>query len=242
MDAKNHEYDARCELAAAHRLAVMDGLNEGTWNHLSLMSEDNPEHMFISPGDTHWSRVTASNLAVMGPQNEQIAGPRKPNGAAWIIHYPVHRARPDAKCLMHIHAPYSTALGLRENGRLNTRSSQAAAYFHDDIAYFDTYDGVLAEESEGDRMAAMLGDKRVLMMRNHGVLVAGPTVGDAYTSLYLLERACMFQVLANTSDDTLNLIPEDVAEKIGEYARRGDRGHFDGMKEVLEHKEPDYVN
>ena len=126
------EQEARRDLAAAHRLAVMDGLNEGTWNHFSLMSPDDPELMLITPGQTHWSQVSAGNLALMGPRGEIVSGPVAPNGAAWIIHYPVHRARPDAKCLMHVHAPYMTALSMRKDGRLNTRSSQLAAQFHDD--------------------------------------------------------------------------------------------------------------
>ena len=239
------EYQARCDLAAAHRLAVMDGLNEGSWNHFSLMSLTEPTHMMITPGDTHWSQVCASNLAVMGPQAEIISGPRPPNAAAWIIHYPLHRARKDAKCVLHAHTPYATALSARKGGVLDTRSSQAAASFHDDIAYFDLYDGILRAEEEGDRMAEVLGDKRVLMMRNHGVVIAGASVGHSYLSLYLLERACQFQLLATgDGEHELNQIPEDVAAHIGRENRKpasGDR-HFQGMKEVLDEKDPGYVN
>lgn len=233
------EYDARCDLAAAHRMAVHDNLNEGTWNHFSVMSPTQPDQMLISPGDTHWSMVKASNLTLMGPQNDVISGPA-PNGAAWIIHYPIHRARPDAKCVMHTHPPYATALGMRAGWRLNTRSSQAAAAFHGDVAYFDTYDGVLREAEEGERMAEALGDKRVLFLRNHGVLSAAPNVAQAYMDLYLLERACMFQVLAGQNDDSLNEIPEDVAAHIGAWGKAGRTGHFEGMKQLIDAREPDY--
>jgi len=235
------EYEARCDLAAAHRMAVMDGLNEGTWNHFSLMSPTHAEQMLISPGDTHWSQVRASNLTLMGPQAEVISGPEA-NGAAWIIHYPVHRARPEALCIMHTHPPYATALGMRKNWKLDTRSSQAAAIFHGDVAYFDTYDGILREAEEGERMAEALGDKRILMLRNHGILTAAPTVAQAYMDLYLLERACMFQIHASGKGVELNQIPEDVAEKIGAAGRKGRSGHFEGMKAVMQAREPDYVN
>jgi ribulose-5-phosphate 4-epimerase/fuculose-1-phosphate aldolase len=237
--SSSSEYEARCDLAAAHRMAVMDGLNEGTWNHFSLMSPVQPEQMLISPGDTHWSQVKASNMTLMGPQAEVISGPQ-PNGAAWIIHYPVHRARPDAKCIMHTHTPFATALGMRENWKLDTQSSQAAAWFHDDVAYFDTYDGILRGEDEGERMARALGDKRVLILRNHGVLTAARSVAEAYMDLYLLERACMFQVHAAGGGADLNHIPEAVASKIGESGRKGRTGHFDGMRQVIDAREPDY--
>lgn len=233
------EHEARCDLAAAHRMAVMDGLNEGTWNHLSLMSPVEPEQMLISPGDTHWSMVKASNLTLMGPQAEIVSGP-EPNGAAWIIHYPIHRARPDALCLMHTHPPFATALGMRKDWKLDTRCCQAAALFHGDVAYFDLYDGVLREAEEGERMAEALGDKRVLMLRNHGVLTAAPTVAQAYMDLYLLERACMFHVHASGDGIELNQIPEEVASKMGEWGRSGRSGHFEGMKQVVDANEPDY--
>lgn len=233
------EHQARCDLAAAHRIAVMDGLHEGTWNHFSLMSPTEPEQMLISPGDTHWSMVRASNLTLMGPQAEVISGP-KPNGAAWIIHYPVHRVRPDAKCLMHTHPPFATALGMRKDWKLDTQSSQAAAFFHDDIAYFDVYDGILRESEEGERMAEALGDKRALILRNHGVLTAAPTVAQAYMDLYLLERACMFQIHAERDGVELNQIPDEVAAKISASGRKGRPGHFEGMKVAIEATQSDY--
>ncbi len=245
MNENAADHQARCDLAAAHRLAVMDGLNEGTWNHFSLMSPSEPTHMMITPTDTHWSQVRASSLAVMGPQAEMISGPKQPNDAAWIIHYPIHRANQDAKCVLHAHPPYATALSMRKGGTLDTRCCQAAAAFHDDVAYFDVYDGILREEAEGERMAQALGNKRVLMMRNHGVVVAGKNVGHAYMSLYVLERACKFQLLANGDDDhELNRIPEEIAAHIARAAHNGDNdpGYFTGMKEVLDAREPDYMN
>ncbi|MCP5152886.1 MAG: class II aldolase/adducin family protein [Ectothiorhodospiraceae bacterium] len=236
------DQQVRVDLAAAHRLAVMDDLHEGTWNHFSVMSPSQPELMIITPGDTHWSQIRASELTVMGPQAEIVSG-REPNPAAWIIHYPVHRARPDAQCLMHIHAPYSTALCMRKDWKLDTRCCQAAAFFHGRVAYFDEYDGDLRDASEGERMAAALGDKSVLLMRNHGALVAAPTIGRAYMDLYLLERACKFQMLAAGDGHELGQIPERIATKMGNWARDvGREGHFAGMKRVLDAREPDYAH
>ena len=236
------EWEARLDLAAAHRLAVRDGLNEGTWNHLSLMSPDDPESMLISPGHTHWSQVTASNLALVGPDGQCQDAAAGPIRAGWIIHAPVHRARRDARCVMHVHAPYTTALSMLADTQLDTRSSQQAAQFHGDVAYFEVYDGLLQEESEGSRMAEALGDKRVLILRNHGALVAGPSVAAAYLDLYQLERAAMYQILALSSGGKLTQIPEEVAAATSREARAGQHeAHFQGMRQALDKSDPDYA-
>lgn len=237
------ELEARRDLAAAHRLAVRDGLNEGTWNHFSVMSPDDPDVMLISPGYTHWSQVTASNLAAVGCDGEPVSGDSRPTVAGWIIHYPVHQAVPEAKCLMHVHAPYITALSMKKDVRLDTCSSQQAAQFHDDVAYYEVYDGLLNSEDEGKRMADAMGDKRVLMMRNHGAMVAGRDVANTYVDLYQLERACMYQILAMNGGGDLAQIPDDIAKAMAVRARDGhSEQHFGAMRRLIDAKEPDYAN
>ena len=238
------ERTAREDLAAAHRLTVMENLHEGVWNHFSLEHPEHPEQIFLTPGHLHWSEVCAGNLVLMGPQREIISGEHEPNVAAWIIHYPVQRARPDLKCLMHVHTPYATAMGMRPDIAFSDRSCQAAGHFYGQVAYFDTYDGSVDAE-EGERMAEALGNKRVLMLRNHGVLVGGETVGHAWHNLYLLERACMFQMLAvnGASPEGLSLIPVEAAEGLAEYARNPLwQRRFGNLRRVLDKREPDYRN
>jgi ribulose-5-phosphate 4-epimerase/fuculose-1-phosphate aldolase len=238
-----NETETRRDLAAAHRLAVRDGLNEGTWNHLSVMSPDDPEVMFITPAYTHWSQVTASNLAAVGPDGEPVAGDDRPTRAGWIIHYPVHRAQPDAQCLMHVHSPHITALSMKKDVRLDTCSSQQAAQFHGDVAYYEVYDGILDDEDEGRRMADAMGDRRILMLRNHGAVVAGSSVASAYVDLYQLERACMYQLLAMNGGGDLVRIPEDIAAAMSAQARGGTSDpHFGAMRRLLDAKEPDYAD
>jgi len=239
----SREAVARRDLAAAHRLAVRDGLNEGAWNHLSVVSLDDPEVMLITPGHTHWKMVTASGLAAVHPDGSPVVpGGAVPSVAGWIIHFPVHQAIPEAKCLMHVHSPYITALSMRKDIRLDTCSSQQAAQFHGDVAYYDIYDGTLTDEVEGRHMADVMGDKRVLMMRNHGAMVAAPTVARAYIDLYQLERACMYQVLATGDGHELNQIPAEIATQMCASAKSGggDR-YFDAMRAVLDAQEPDYA-
>ncbi len=239
------EHEARCDLAAAHRLAVRDGLNEGVWNHLSVMSPDDPDVMLITPGYTHWSLVRAGNLAAVGCDGLPVGdNGTEPTVAGYIIHYPAHAAIPSAKCLMHVHSPYITALSMRRGVRLDTCSSQQAAQFHDDVAYYEVYDGLLDSEEEGRRMADTMGGKRVLMMRNHGAMVAGESVAAAYIALYQLERACMYQVLATGDSHALNQIPEEMAGGMANLARNNSRAglFFAGLRKLLDAQEPDYVN
>ncbi len=239
----SNEQAARRDLAAAHRLAVMHGLNEGTWNHLSLQSPDEPDHILISPGYTHWGQVSASNLALCDGSGALVSGGREPTRAGWIIHSPVHRARADARCVMHVHAPYITALSMRKDQRFETRGSQQAAQFDGDVAYYEVYDGLLSDESEGARMADALGEKRILLLRNHGALVAGPSVAQAYLDLYQLERACMYQMLAIGGGGELELIPAEIAGQMGRQSRDGHfEPHFEAMKRLLDEKEPDYAD
>lgn len=237
------EWQARRDLAAAHRLAVRDGLNEGAWNHLSVISPDDPEVMLITPGYTHWKMVTAGNLAAVRMDGMPVEeGGAVPSTAGWIIHFPVHRAIPAARCLMHVHAPYITALSMRKDVRLDTCSSQQAAQFHDDVAYYDLYDGTLSDEAEGCHMAEVMGDKRILMMRNHGAMVAAPSVGRAYVDLYQLERACMYQVLATGDGHKLSRIPPEIASQMRANATGGrHEPYFDAMRAVLDAHEPDYA-
>ncbi len=230
------------EVAIAHRLAVRHGLNEGVWNHISLLSPENRSHILISPGHTHWSQVKTSNLALVDSTGTLLAGDRPPIRAGWIIHYPVHQARPDAACVIHVHAPYITAMSIRNDVRFETRSSQQASRFHNDVVYLESYDGLLSDECEGERMAEVLGDNRILLMRNHGALVVGPSVAAAYLDVYQLERACMYQLLALAGGGAMQLIPEDVASASSQQARDGfNNEHFEGMRRWIEAVEPDYA-
>ena len=237
------EQQLRRDLAAAHRLAVRDGLNEGTWNHLSVMCPGDSDLMLISPGYMHWSDVTASSLALVGSDGELVAGAHPPTQAGWIIHYPIHKACPQAVCVMHVHSPYITALSMCKGLRLDTQSSQQAAAFHDDIAYYEKYDGLLQSEDEGASMAAVLTDKRALIMRNHGAVVTGASIGQAYVDLYQLERACMYQILAATTGGPREEIPQQVAASISRKSRSGGNDKFfDGMRQFIENREPDYAS
>lgn len=237
---------ARVDLAAAHRLAVRDGLSEGTWNHLTLTHPEDPERMLMTPPDTHWSQVTASSLLDVGPDFA-------PEGSAWIayrIHRPVHAARPDARCVLHVHSPAVVAMSMLEDCRLRM-VEQSALMFYGRVAVTAEFDGLQdANTDQGQAMADALGnDCTVLILRNHGAVVTGPTVGQAYVELYMLERTCNAQIKALATGLPLNELSPEQLEAFAARTQvdRDEHGmgevlgrSFAAMKRVLDATEPDY--
>src|SRR6476660_2848942 len=190
------EQAARIDLAAAFRLAVRLDLHEGVCNHFSVMLPDG--NFLLNRYGLHWSEVTAGNLLALDADGRVLAGEGEYEKTAFYIHSRIHLANPHAACVLHTHMPNATALTLLEDGRLEM-VEQNALRFHDDIAYDDTYNGLVVDQAEGDRLASVLGAKRVLFLANHGVIVVGPTVAEAFDSIYYLERACRRQVLARAT-------------------------------------------
>jgi ribulose-5-phosphate 4-epimerase/fuculose-1-phosphate aldolase len=238
----NSLWDARVELAAAHRMAVLDGLNEGTWNHFSVTVPGNPERMLVTPASYHWKQVTASSLIVVDGNGGKVEGADDYDRSAFCIHYPIHRHCPQAACVLHAHPPFATALSLVAGGRVLMADQNALAVY-DRVAYYEVWDGFVSDLDHGKRLAAALGDKRVLVMSNHGVLVVGPTIAEAYTDLYQLERACMIQCHAQAMG-TVRSIPHELARDAPAEidSTRYKLAHFAAMRRLLDAEQPDYVN
>jgi ribulose-5-phosphate 4-epimerase/fuculose-1-phosphate aldolase len=243
------ERRARVDLAACHRLAAHFGLNEGIDNHLTLLVPGCADRFFLAPFGLHWSEVRASDFMVIDFDGRTVSGRGPVEDTALYIHLPVHKLAPQARCALHTHMPYATAMSMLENPRLEMAGQNAIA-FHDDIAYECDYNGLAFDQTEGERLARALGSKSVLMMRNHGVLVVGLTVAQAFERLYFLERAAQTQVLALSTGRALRIIPEPVV-KATRAQYQGGAGtavgghnraelHFDALKRMLDRTSPDY--
>ena len=242
----------RVDLAAAFRLAVRLDLHEGVCNHFSVMLDPERSRSGEAPHKArfllnryglHWSEVTASNLLCLDAGGRVLEGEGEVEKTAFHIHSRIHLASPHAACVLHTHMPYATALTLLENGRLEM-AEQNALRFHGEIAYDDSYNGLVLDDAEGDRIAAALGDKRVLFLASHGVIVVGPTVAQAFDALYYLERACRLQVLARSMSGTLRRVrPEvvtDTQRRMAEAEPIYAGAHFDALKRLLDRWEPSY--
>jgi ribulose-5-phosphate 4-epimerase/fuculose-1-phosphate aldolase len=242
LTASALERAARVDLAAAFRLAVRLDLHEGVCNHFSVMLGDGRTTLLNRYG-LHWSEVTASNLLALDAGGRLLAGDGEYEKTAFWIHSRIHLAHPHAACVLHTHMPHATALTLLEDGRLEM-VEQNALRFYDDIAYDDTYNGLVVDEAEGDRLARVLGAKRVLFLANHGVIVVGATVAEAFDSLYYLERACRLQVLARMMGGKRRPVRPEVVERTYRLMRADApqyaSAHFSALKRILDREEPAY--
>ena len=236
--------EARIDLAAAYRLACHHGLNEGVCNHFSLMLPGSSEHFLLIGYGTHWSEVTASTLLVVDLDGTVVDGEGEVEETAVCLHAPLHRARPDLRCLMHTHQPNVLALAMTEGGQLEP-ASQNALRFSRRIAYDRDYQGVALEEDEGGRVARTMDGADILFMGNHGVMAGGADVAKTYDDLYYLERAAMVQILAMSTGRPLKPIPPEMeAETVRQLSRDNRQryaiAHFTALKRMLDRVEPDY--
>lgn len=221
---------------------MRDGLSEGAWNHFSAMDPERPGVMLVTPSGTHWSRVTAGGLAAIGADGRPVDG-GEPTRAGWLIHFRMHRVLPHVRCLLHVHSPCLTALSMLEGDAFDTCASKQAARFHGDVAWHEVSDRDPDGEEEGDAMARAMGDRKVLLLRNHGAVVAGSSVGDAYVDLYRLERAAMFQVMAAGQGRPLACLPEKIAASLAANARgRSSEAAFAALRGVIEAEEPGFAD
>lgn len=234
--------NARTTLAAAFRWAARLGFHEGICNHFSLMVPGRDDLFLINAHGTHWSQITASSLMLLDSQGEIVEGDGRVEDTALYIHWRVHRALPHARCVLHTHMPYATALSSLEDPRLHM-CNQNGVRFHDRIVYDDAYNGLALDNEEGDRIAAALGDRDVMFMGNHGILVVGRSLANAWDDLYYLERACENQVLAMSTGLPLREIPTQLVEatkrQILDDPAYGER-HLAAICEVLDREDPGY--
>jgi ribulose-5-phosphate 4-epimerase/fuculose-1-phosphate aldolase len=230
---------AREDLAAAYRLCERFGYNEGIDNHLTLAVPGAHDRFLLIPYGLHWSEVTASALIVVDLDGNTVEGQGFVEPTAFYIHAAIHKARPDARCVMHTHMPYALALAMIEGGRLEM-ADQNALRFHGRVAYDEAYGGGAYGWDEGARIAAAMGDADILFMANHGVTVARASVAAAWEDLYYLEQACRAQVLAMSTGRPLRRVPEAVAARVAADVRAEATGrsanidrHFEALKRVL---------
>jgi ribulose-5-phosphate 4-epimerase/fuculose-1-phosphate aldolase len=243
------EHAARVDLAACYRLADRFGLNEGIDNHLTLLLPGHTDRFLLAPFGMHWSEVRASDFMVVNFDGQVMSGRGFVEDTALYIHQPAHRLSPQGRCVLHTHMPYATALTMLQNPQLEM-AVQSAIGFYNDVAYDPGYNGLALDFAEGERLARALGDKSVLMMGNHGALVVGNTVPQAFERLYFLERAAQAQVLALSTGRPLQVIPEAVVKMtVAQFNAGGmvggrDRSelHFDALKRVLNRADSDYAS
>jgi len=238
--AANSLRQARIDLSMALRMAVRLGLNEGIDNHFTLMVPGREDLFLLSPYGLHWSEVTPEVLMIVNDKGSRVEGEGFVDPSAFLIHWPIHRARSDAQCVMHTHMPYASALTTIENGRL-LMCHQNSLRFFGKVAYDDSYDGLVFDAEQGDTITKAMGSADVLFMAHHGVIVVGRTVAEALHRLYFLERACMVQFIAMSAGKPLRIVSDrdaaNAVRQFDEWDETAAEAHFEALKRRLERNE-----
>ena len=212
------EWAARLQLAACYRIVAHLGWTELIYNHITLRlasAEGEAAHFLINPFGLHYSEVCASNLVRIDLDGRIVANPIENQGApsqwsvnpaGFTVHAAIHRAMPDAHCVMHVHTTAGMAVACSQGGL--SMSNFYAAQLHGKIAYHD-FEGITVHADEGPRLVANIGDRPAVILRNHGLLAWGATVPRTLGVLWLLNRACEVQVASQAMGAVLP-IPDDV--------------------------------
>jgi len=244
--------ETKVHLAAALRLATLQDLEEGIDNHFTVTVPGREDQYLILPFGYHWSEARASDMMIFDEAGNTLAGvpnslglPNVVELSARCIHAPIHRIT-GAKVVLHTHQPWALALNMLEDNRL-LPATQTAAFYAGLIAYDDDYQGTADVPEEGERLAAVIGNKPIVFMKNHGVLVTGDTIAQAYKRLYKIERVCRTQVLALGTGKPLHVLSDEIVERVLAPAElethtveERDRLFFEAMMRVLDRELPGY--
>ena len=238
------EWRVRIELAAAYRLIHHWGWSALIYNHITARVPGDKAHFLINSYGLLYDEVTASNLVKVDLNGTIVEGPAgaEVNLAGYVIHSAVHAARHDVGCVVHTHTPAGVGVSAMEEG-LMPLSLEATMLAHR-LGYHE-FEGITVNEDEKPRLVANLGDKIGVILRNHGLLVVGRTVGEAMTRLWLLERACQMQVAALSGGRIHRVAPEvqdRIAAQMAKFDARSEDGErpFAAMLRLLDRIDPSY--
>ena len=233
----------RRELAAVYRLIAHFRMTDLIYNHISVRLPG-PDHRFLlNPFGLLYEEITASNLVIVGLDGQLVTdGPWKVNPAGFVIHSAIHEAREDALCVLHTHTRAGCAVAAQQHGLLPL--NQMSLEFHDRVAYHG-YEGIALDLDERDRLVADLGQHKAMILRNHGLLVGGTSIAEAFHMIYMLERACAAQVAALSGGREIILPPPEVCAHTAEQFRKGENDEhyamvWDAALRLIEDGNSDY--
>jgi ribulose-5-phosphate 4-epimerase/fuculose-1-phosphate aldolase len=209
-DVGDAEWQLRVDLAACYRLVARFGWDDLIFTHISARVPGPEHHFLINPYGLMFDEITASSLVKVDLQGHKVFdSPYEINPAGFVIHSAIHAAREDAQCVLHVHSVNGVAVSAQEDGLLPL--SQHSMVVLPSLAYHD-YEGIALEDDEKPRLVRDLGDKRFLMLRNHGLLTIGRSVAEAFVGMYFFEASCMMQVRAQAGGARLRRIPQAIVD------------------------------
>jgi len=211
IECSAEEWEARLDLACAYRLFFHLGWHGLIFNHLTLRVPGPESHFLINPFGLMYREVTASNLLKVDLEGRKVTpSPHPMFEIGFVVHSSVHKSRPELHCVLHTHTPAGVAVSCQEDGLLPIQL--AALGLCGSIAYHDV-EGVTTERNESDRIGCDLGDKKLMILRNHGLIACGETIAEAFYLLYLLEQCCEIQVAAQGTGARLRPVPDEIVKR-----------------------------
>jgi ribulose-5-phosphate 4-epimerase/fuculose-1-phosphate aldolase len=220
------EWRQRVDLAACYRLAHRYQLGKIIWNHITARVPDAPDQILVFRLGCRYDEVTASNLMKFTLDGRPVgAAGADLNQAAFVIHGGLYRARAEVNCVMHTHSRGGQGVSILKEGLLPL--SQEALMFYDDLAYH-AYEGLSDDLAESERLARNLGAMNQMILRNHGLITAGQSVGEAFWRMYVLERACALQMDVLATGRELVIPPPELCRKVrAQYDTDFPAGHYE---------------
>jgi len=204
------EWQMRVDLAALYRIVAMYGWDDLIFTHLTARVPGGEHHFLINPYGCLFEEITASSLVKIDLDgNKVMDSPYDINPAGFTIHSAIHEAREDATCVMHLHTRAGIGVSAQKNGLLPI--SQQASVVMNNLAYHD-YEGIALNSEEKQRLVADLGEKKLMILRNHGTLSLGRSVAGAFLAMYTLETACQAQIAAQSGGAELIMIPQEITD------------------------------
>ena len=236
----------RVDMAAAFRWTARLGMHEAVANHFSLAVNDDGTRFLMNPNQMHFSRITASSLLLLDVNDPPDPDdPNAPDPTAWGLHASLHRACPHIRCAMHVHSIFATVLASLADSRLPPIDQNTATFFNRTV--IDEEFGGLAFEAEGQRCARLMADprKKTMIMGNHGVMVTGASVAEAFNRLFYFERAAETYIRALQTGQPLRVMSDAIAEKtareIETYPEQATR-HLAELKAILDDEGDTYAS
>ena len=239
------EWQARLDLAATYRLVALYGWDELIFTHISARVPGPEHHFLVNTYGMLFEEITASTLVKVDMDGAVVGASEFPvNPAAFTIHSAVHMSRADAGCVIHLHTLDGVAVSAQEQGLLPL--DQHAMLLLGDLAYHD-YEGVALDLDERERLIADLGERNVMILRNHGTLTVGKTCADAFMRMFFLERACAIQTRALAGGARVYGVNQGVAEKTAALGQMGFNAYvgsvsWPGLLRRLDRIDPGYKN
>lgn len=237
-------YEERVDLAAAFRWTVRLNMHEAVANHFSLSVNEDGTKFLMNPNQRHFSLIKASDLLLIDANDPAtLERPDAPDITAWGLHGAIHRNCPHARCALHVHSIHATVLASLADSTLKPIDQNCAMFFNRHVV--DEEYGGLAFEEEGERCSQLFSDPKIktMIMGNHGVMIIGDSVADAFNRLYYFERAAETYIKALWTGQPLRVLSDEIAEKTASEVEEYDNQagyHFSDLKEILDREEPEY--